>query len=508
MAVGSNQGQAFVYDRSNLFWGRSQNPDRFAMYRRELELREDKKSALEAAKKAKLEKFQMETPDYWYRHNAELQARVDELDNMGSEIAALDIDPFKSNDPASAMFQKKKVELERLANFSNQLKDNHKEYLTRIAAAGKDGGGKYTTESIESLADYFERPLAELANANEEPPQLKLARPDFDRLKYDTDIAKSVQSEKPNVSDADIQALAAKSLDNPDIAGAIRQKLQRVEQQLGEEALVAMQNMAENNGMDLPTYLRFQEMKPHFANPEDTFDFTTVESMIKPGGYDITQEEGDKTTREAGTSKRKARTLAELHVTPAYVKAGLKTGRFAAEGADPTKSLEENMEAAIRWNVKKAMAEGDYRKSETYDEGSGDGRLMAESRNIWLENLRSGNPDRVQLAADYLKGITLEDGTTVEYVNLMPDVTEEGQYIIELHTVKGMTQVDEDDETRKVWEPQQEIQKIYTKQFNAATGVGNSDEFLFDYHDNSFKRDKRSFGETIEDVPEYKIPGQ
>lgn len=497
--VGTDRGQAFIYDRSNLVLQDPKAPLLLQQHLQRAQLAKAQKAKDLSKAGSSLQKFMNESNEYWYRHDNELQKRMDSVYNMGAEILAAQADPFTSTDQASTEFRRKKDELVRMANFSNQLKDLHGEYFKKIDQGGKEGG-KYTDESKQAVAQYFETPLEELVNENREPPRLELSQPAFSVLEYDTGLAKDISSaKKDGVSDADIITFAAKSLENQDINDAIHTQMQR----LGESGRRKITAMAQNQGMAPAVFLRYQQMKPHFRDNLESFNFVDVEKQMRPGLSSSRIERGDVTKAVTRLLPNAAEENARLIVVanPKYVQAGVAAGRFGS----PTNNFDENVEAAIEWNKKRLLSQSKNVFERSEDEGAasqfgGASREDYEAnRALWLEAIRSGDPERAREAGDYLKGIQLEDGSRIEQAVEPPSTSvmlggaDRG---VQFQTVRTYKQDGEIKEERKPF------------------GVGSiedTDEFLLRLYDQAFSgpAKKQMFGDTqrVETNGPF-IPGQ
>lgn len=483
--VGSGQGQAFIYDRSNLVLQDPTAPLLLSKYLDQAKADNLAKKKKDAEAGANFKKFMDDSQEYWYRHESEIQGGMDELYNMGAEILTKGADPFTGTDPASMEFRRRKDKIEKMSKYSLQLKELHGEYFKKIDQSGKDGA-KYTEASKKAMAEYFEKPLSELIANNAEPPRLELEEPSFSILKYDTDIAKEVSSAKDGgVNDQDILTFAIKSLEDADVNDAVHTQISRLSD-TGRQALTAM---AQNQGMTPEIFLRYQQMKPHFQSGLDNFDFLKVENSMQPGLSSSSIEKGDITTSVTQLKPARAQEVAELIVmaNPKYVQAGVAAGRFGSA----SNTFDQNAQAAVEWNKKRLLAEAKtvYEKSEDEDGkyGGYSRDQYMSNRAKWLEAVRQGDQVLAREAGDYLKGIELEDGSTVESVQAVtgesPVAGGAASNGIVLNTVR-------------TWKEDGEI-KVERKQVALSRG-GETDEFLLRMHDQAFggPAKKQLFGQT------------
>jgi hypothetical protein len=487
--VGSGQGQAFIYDRSDLSLKDPKAPLLFDTYlkRAQADRLANEKQKADSAKS--LKKLMDNPNEYWYRHEKELQTGMDELYNMGAEILTNNADPFTGTDPASMEFRKKRDRLEKLSKYSMQLKELHSEYFKKIDASGKEGP-RYTEDSKKAVASYFETPLSALVDENKEPPRLELVEPTFSILQYDTDLAKGISAtKKDGVSDTDIAAFAAKSLEDPKVNDAVYSQMQRLSKE-GRKTITAM---AQNQGMTPEAFLRYNQLRPHFQSGLDNFDFNKVEAQMKPGLTSSSIERGDVTTAVTKLKPARAEEAARLMVSsnPKYVQAGVASGRFGS----PTNSFEENVEAAISWNKKRLLGQAvsKYTRSEDEDNrfgGYSSQEFMAD-RSEWLQTIRSGDNISAQEAGDYLKGVKLEDGSTIEKVEVVRGggvgsglmMNDADDNVIELTTVRT---------TKSDGKINEERRTIAIDRENF------TDEYLLRLHDQAFSgpAKKNLFGQT------------
>lgn len=495
--VGTSQGQAFIYDRSDLTLQDPKAPLLLNEYYRQAQAAQASKVKPDAGN---MKKFMDDSNEYWYRHEKEMRGEMDNLQNMGAEILAAGVDPFTGVDPASLEFRKKADRVMKLSNYSKQLKELHGEYFKKIDAEGKEGP-RYTDASKQAVANYFETPLSDLINGNQEPPRLELTDPAFSILKYDSDMAKSISSSrKDGVEDTDILAFAVKSLEDPQINDAVYTQLQRMD----DEGRAQLTAMAQNQGMTPEVYLRYNQMKPHFGSALDSFDFLEVEKQMKPGLSSSSVEKGDVTISSTKLSPKKAEQTARMIVqsNPKYVQAGVKSGRFGSA----SNTFEENVDAAIEWNKSRLLNEAPSQYGRSEDEG-GDNMFggysreqFASNRSEWLKAMREGDATVSKEAGDYLKGLTLEDGSTIEGVEFsMPDsgiitLGETNNRFIRLKTVR----------TAK-----KDGKVLIERDYMDINPNDASNEYLLRLHDQAFSgpAKKQLFGNTERTVTGPYIPG-
>lgn len=517
--IGGDAGTGFIYDRSDLFLGTPNAP----VFFQQLALRalENQKQAA-ASKSAAKEKLTTQKPEeYWISHDIEMRESMEELNSMGAEILMAGADPFQGTDPASIEFRKKASRIQEASKFSMQMKEYHKFVTEKLAQEAKEGGDRYSEESKAAAWEYLNTPLFANMDSGQIPPVLEVKRPWIDLLAYDSKFSKDAQTAGKEYDDTDIAAFAQQSLTNPSIAESISSQLSALGKE-SPEAMEILKNKAQNAGMNIQQYVRYEQMKPHFS--KTPFDFESVEKQMMPELDKATKETGDVTTTWEGVSNKKATALATaiVEANPKYIQEGVKQGRFG----DPTKTIEQNRKAAIDWNVKRIMNTVASKTSRLEDEEAsalygGYGREEVRANgDEWLKALRSNQPDQIAEAVGYLVNnkIKTSDGRTIKSYTIRP-YNENGKsgYMVRLITTKGIEQKDEDgnkfykeDVGEIIFDPRDE------------TGLGglfetSTDEEMLNWHDASFKTSKRPFQTKITDfkgpVKEtgsiyFKLPGQ
>lgn len=516
--VGTDQGTGFIYDRTDLFLGTPAAPDFLAKIALASTLKKGKEKS---DAKQKLDNLQPD--EYWIRHDKELRDEVSSIQTMGAEIMSAGVDPFTGTDKASLEFQKRMVRAEKAAQFSMQLKDYHKFLAEKLATESKDGGDRYTTESKDEAAKYLERGLFENMDSGQVPPVLEVKRPLIDILAYDSKFAKDALTSGKEYSDGDIASFALDSLGNQQVAEAISSQLSSLKSS-DPAAFDLLKNKAQNEGMSLQQYMRYEQMKPHFS--KGPFDFLEIEKQMTPAPDASTKETGDVTKMYEGVSEKKIRSLATAIVdaNPKYIQEGVKQGRFGS----PTNSIDANKQAAIDWNVKRIKSTVGSKSSTLEDEtyasahGGYSKEQVKDNADLWLKALRSDDMTNLSEALGYLKNakVATADGRqivdfqvyTKEQIKQMPAAMRlkfegaekgDGKYLVQLKTTRGV--MGKDPDGNPVYQQSEDSFVFDPKEFDPkATFMTSSfDEEMLNLHDASFKSTQRPFGTTL---PEFKVP--
>lgn len=537
--VGTDTGTVNVYDRVDLVLPQARTP--LLLH----QIMMQKNAAKAASKKQTRDALKDLSPEeYWLPHDVELKDEFSSLQDMGAQIMAAGADPFTGTDPASVTFRKKAARLENASKFSMQLKDYHKLMQEKLTLETKQGGERYTPESKAAVNDYLNMGLFDAMKSGKVPPSLEVKNPAIDLLAYDSKFAQgAIKANKEGIDDASIREFAEQSLANDQISEAISSQMSQLKRN-DPGAYDLIEKAAQNDGMSTAGYLRYNQMKWHFSDPTDAFDFKAVEDGMVPGKVKDVNETGDVTTTWEGVPDKKIKSLVTAVVTanPKYVQAGVKSGRFGS----PTNGFDDNVKAAIKWNVGVIKDRSATINMRTLDEPDGGyGNYTKEevdaNRSLYIEHFRSDEKAKVQEAAAYLvdNDVILADGREISNINVI-DVEQkvqeaggeravstlaktnhplyraldkaEGKYIMQVSTTKPMT-VGTGDEKEYVesrdffyWDPQSPEAKF---------GIGsNFDEEILNLHDASFKKSKRPYGTTFDEFKTpasgtgFKIPGQ
>lgn len=350
-------------------------------------------------------------PEFWYRHEQEKQLALDEVYNMGVEILSAGADPFSGVDKASQLFQQKYRELEGMSKYSNQVKDLHGKYIEKL---DKDPAN-YSAGSKLAVGSYFQASLKDLMSGNVEPPRLVHVAPEFDLMKRDADIAAKMKGTKPDGwTDSDLQMIAAKDMNDPNIMSLLQSSIDN----LNDNQRNMLKNMAGNKGMDPYTYLRVQQIKPHFKDYSDGYDYTEFEKSLKPG-YTSSSYENTKgvTTSKSGLDINRTKDYVEFMVRndSRYLQDVISKGKY---GTSPMNTPKENRRLVVDGNVNRLVGEAKQETKTTRDQsstfnnyfGSGHTKTEVESnQEAWWKDLQAGKTE----AAKYLKGLTMDDGAEV-----------------------------------------------------------------------------------------------
>jgi hypothetical protein len=523
MAVGTDIGKAFVYDRSDLTLPNNISPRLYPQIARTAAVQQARRSTT-----AQQDRPSVDLSQAWYKHGAELQNGFNQVMELGAKIQSAGQDPYTGVDKASRFFQQAVSQIQQNAAYSSQLREMYEDGVGRITQAANDGNkSKYTPESIERFESFFTNPLSDIVRTGALPPNLEINRPYFELLTHDSGLAKGIMDSRDEApSDQEIMEIAAQSLQNPDIQAATRQVMDGMMENLDEERMQGLRNIAENQGMDLPTWIRYNQLAPHFDDPSAAYDFSAIEKSMQPGKSSVTRGDGRTTNKWVGLTEENARANTELIVraNPMYVRNGVAQGRFGS----PTNSFEENMEAAINWNTERLMSEADRLSSTTMTQQGGRDQELEMARTQWLEDVRSGDFDRMQNAVDHIVGATLQNGTVVESAEVFETTEADGSvsYRIAVNGVKGyMSEADEQtgeksyefDRNTLIIDPNQFDSSGLTNDYDPSTfGVwmprdpGTTDEYLYFFHDAADpKRDNYTpFGQTRNDAVDAFIPGE
>lgn len=506
--VGDNQGTGFIYDRTDLFLGTAAAPQFLEKLAINSLLTKNKQKAASADA---LGKLQVNPGEYWIKHDQELRTNLEQVQELGAQIMGAGADPFTSPDPASQKFQKELLRLENATKFSLQIKDYHKFLAEKLAMEAKDGGDRYTEESKIAAAEYVERGLYENMDSGQVPPVLEVKRPVIDLLAYDSKLAKEAMSGDRKVEDSDIMTMAETSLGNPGVAEATASQLAKLQRE-DPEAFKLLQTRAQNEGMPIQKYMRYQQMVPHFRTPLDDFDFESVEKQMVPGEVVSSVEKDATTVATTTVPEKKIRSLATaiVNANPKYVQAGVKAGRFGS----PDKPIEENIKAAIEYNVGVIRQQAASKYSKSLDEsrsayGGASPEQVKANGDKWLAAVRSDNPTLMAEAMGYLKHakVPTSDGRTIKDFRIVPntlDPARKGGYMIEIIASKDVKQTDK--ETGEITMKPMETSIMFDPRSPEGMGVlidRVTGEGLLNMHDSAFKFTSRPFNPEL---PQFKGP--
>jgi len=150
--------------------------------------------------------------EWWISHNKELSDEFNGLLDYAADIMEAGADPTKGSDKASGDWQKKWADLNNKAEKSMQVKNS---FEKGKAIIDKDKKSKLDDAFIEKFNDYHGRPLADLMEKGDLPPDLRY-KPDpyayTDALEKD---AKALRETNPELPPEDIKKHVASMLADP-----------------------------------------------------------------------------------------------------------------------------------------------------------------------------------------------------------------------------------------------------------------------------------------------------
>lgn len=393
--------------------------DRLALEDRAKKAQED--AAKKAALNAGYERMLKFNPDHWYKHDNLVQGATDAWINQGAELMNQGIDPWKGVDEKSQGFRKEFGRIASLAMASKQLQERFNTLRGKIDGADP---GKYTNKSLLDIADFFEKDPQEIMDKGLVPPELEQRQPMIGLQDYYSKLMQPLnQTRNGNpYTDAELWDVAKRSLVDPEKGDDLSISFRSAYGQMDEDERDDIRRRADASGVSIPQQMAY-DYAQRYSVARKPFEYDTwkkaavgrIEVPYKewrgPDGFSTKVDKAE-LDKIAGTVARDAfvaddRALKEYEkVLPRNEKEtdGKYRQRAIADLAERMKSEVATKEAAGQ------------------TESGRDRKEFQASRQQWLDDMVSGDPERYMEAAGYIvnTGDMLGNMTVLETAVLPP----------------------------------------------------------------------------------------
>jgi hypothetical protein len=326
-------------------------------------LQAEKKQAQAEAKK-EAEKKRPGAEAWWIQHDAEMTGKANELMTFGGQLMAAGVDPLNGTTPEALKYRTELDIFNQDAKMSQQVKDM---YIKEKAVIDADKEGKYTQESKDNLLAWFsQNSLKDIKEKGLLPPNLEIAKPEFNRTKFLGEFVKDINIQNPDPDDSDLFGFIGQAMSDPaqkEYVMTLEADAKNIEKQSPDYYKV-LQEEAKNLGVTVEQYIGKQQLQTYFK--KEPFNITkAMESYLPKAhieGYTNVDVSGTKTWSDTKT------------IPDERLEESAKTFLTMNPDALPyliasTKNLEEkdrvvNLETATKW-VKTYMKN----QIETYRKG-------------------------------------------------------------------------------------------------------------------------------------------
>jgi len=352
-------------------------------------------------------------PEYWYKHDKEIQADYDDFFQKAAAQVANGIDPFTAVDDASQEVQRAYQRVMAKANTSNQLKDNYEKQRNLVNAnpdkfSGFDKIGSFLDQT--SLSDFMDNSL--------EVPTLDRAIENPDLNAFYTDMVSEMnkRSGESIVPEQDLRDQLKFRLQNPDDAEQLGFSYSERFKNMPADEMTALKKRANlySNG-DLLSQAMYEDAQ--LFNKQKPF---TIEKLLSDVSKDLKVktdqiEKGAITTTVADVPDKaiKERIKAKLLSDP---RASSLANPNATSVDDQVDDLFNQYKSAIKAQVSGRK----FGRSEDENANIGPFSPDQASGNFkdWYRQLKKG----YQQAADYIIGYKLPgEDVTITKTEITPD---------------------------------------------------------------------------------------
>jgi len=384
-----------------------------------------KKEKLDAAKKEKETKAKLkeEVPDWWLRHDTEMQGLTDKVLELGAGLMAAGVeDPMAGTDPGSALFKKELNRLKSLGGLSKQYKGQFEEDR-KVILADKDN--HFTEESKDALVKFYdEKTLAERLVNGDLPPRLLVKEPEFKRAEYNGKLAEAMGKENKEPTVENFKNMVKMAMNDPSAKGYqdnLFTDITNLEND-NPDAFLALEEEAKLNNMTPMEMLGTKHLQSYFDVEPVDITATIEKFMPAVDTNKWSNEDKDNITEFGETQKldpvklTKAAT-AYLDFNPKALTQLTNSG-LAKDKASAVKYIEELMKA----RSKELTSSGVRREGDGY-EGTGYGEDdIKKAADEWFKYLSGGGEGTAaekfkaqKKAAEFLRGIKGIEGETFQW---------------------------------------------------------------------------------------------
>lgn len=360
-------------------------------------------------------------PEHWYKHDNQIQEGLDNWYNVGVGLLNKGVDPWKSVDPESTKFRENYLALAGLASASKQLQERFNTVRGKIDGAEPD---KYTQKSLNQIADFYEIPLEEIVRQGLVPPELEQRRPMVALQDYFSKVMQSLnQTRNGNpYTEAELWDVAKRSVVDPEKGDDLADSFKSAYAQMDEVDQKSITRRAQANGVSVPQQMAF-DYAQRYSTQQKPFDY----NEWKKGAVDRIKVPYKEWRGPDGFSKRVDKAelgkIADTVARDQFVADPRALVEY--EEVLPRKTNETDgkyQQRAIAHLAEQLKSEVATQEEAGQTEAGRGRKELAESRNRWLTDITSGNPDQAMEAAGYvlMTGSTLGNMTITESAVLRP----------------------------------------------------------------------------------------
>lgn len=355
-------------------------------------------------------------PEWFYKHDGEMSAALNDHFNKGAELLARIDDPFTSSDPAAVEWQKEHARIQAMSNASMQVKEQFGMLQKQMATADPND---FDARSLDNAVKYFDTPLSKIVESGSTAPVLMKKKPALDTMDFIAKRMGTWQSTSGAIpTDNEVREFTRGLMSDPANRDQIVTGYGSRMAQMDADEKKALEDRARMAGAEPAEQLMFEDAK-RFQKRREAFDLQkelkTAAGMAE-GGVDYTEwntPEGFGKAPKKGSKEAaiKAAVDATFNSDPRWMEV------YDREGELPRGAEETDGEYAKR--VKVHMAKqidplvGISTKSGQTDKAGKDAELK-QSQEQFIADIRSGDAVRMQGAANALVGEKFAANLTVE----------------------------------------------------------------------------------------------
>ena len=243
--------------------------DRLAFEQRQV------KRAEEAQKKADLnaayDRMVKFNPERWYKHENQVRSALNDWYNQGTKMMAGGIDPWKSTDAAALAWRKDQLRVMGLAQASKQLQDRFTALRGKIDGAEPD---KYTSTSLNNIADFFDTDLQKVVDEGLVPPDLMQRKPFLNLQDTFSKVMQPINQKKNGepLTDSELWDVAKTTVADPENGDELADSFRSALAQMDPEDQADIKRRAQAKGVSIPQQMAY-DYASRYAQDRKPFNY-------------------------------------------------------------------------------------------------------------------------------------------------------------------------------------------------------------------------------------------
>lgn len=360
-------------------------------------------AGLAAAKKAKAEtlaaakqKILEFNPERWLKHELEVRDMQTKWVDQGAKLLNSGTNPYNGTDEASIRWRNERDRIEAYANASTQMKDMFKALRSKIDGSDPD---KYDPETIKAINDYFDMPVKDVVEKGILPPELMQKKPTANLQKSWVGLVTDLQTRTGQGEFSDKERfdfITQSTANSEDLNEAAQSYFANLPKAVQDDYKARSQS----TGRAITDLVHYDFMKRYEKN--QPFD---LNKFIQQGADSVDVPYSEVRTPSGFGKYVDTKELTKIANTKAMVMLTDPTALQEYESLLPREENENDGAYRTRAIGDLTKRIKDLKSTSTLvgktEKGEGDAQLNA-SGELWLQHIKSEDPEKYKEAAGYL----------------------------------------------------------------------------------------------------------